>query len=403
MNHTNTSEIIDLFAEKRNKVIKIGVIAAEVSGDNLGAALLKRIKQTYPKAEFYGIGGSAMKEQGLDSFFPMQEINVMGIVDVLKALPRLLKLRKTLIQFLKEQQLDLFIGIDAPDFNLYIEKQLKVQGIKTVHYVSPTVWAWRKKRIFNIQRSVDHMLTLFPFENKIYNHHNIPVTCVGHAQAQNYQDIPIEKLSYMRRNYHVTNKEFLIAVLPGSRRSEISQMLPVYIQAALEITKHLRYIGYKKTAKFVIPAATPEIKSFIESIVQEFGINIPIVVDQFQEVVQSCDYAIVTSGTATLEVALALKPMVICYKTQQLTHAILSRLIHIDCIGLPNLLAGQSYFPELIQDHCTSAAICSQFYEWLQQNDASKLEIVSKMRKIREQLSINSSEVAFEVIDNYLG
>lgn len=323
------------------------LVAGETSGDLLGADLIRGLKARYPQARFVGIGGPYMQAEGLQSWFAMEQLSVMGLFEVLKHLPKLLRLRKQLIQNLLALKPDVFIGIDAPDFNFYVERQLKQAGIKAVHYVGPSVWAWRESRLDKIKKSVDGVLVLFPFEPDIYERYQIPVKFVGHPLANQVPDEP--NAVQARQELGLAIDQPVTALLPGSRMSEIERMVDIYILAAKQLT--LIY----PTMQFVIPCIHQRGRERIEQSVQLYGskLNIKLIDQQAQKVMEACDQMIVTSGTATLQAALMMRPMVIAIKVHPISYWIMKRLAISKWIGLPNILAQQDVAAELIQHEAT--------------------------------------------------
>ena len=335
------------------KSLRIGMIAGEGSGDILGSGLIRELKKEYPEAIFEGIGGPRMKELGFHTFFPMERLSVMGLVEVLSRLPELFRIRHQVVQHFIENPPDIFIGIDSPDFTIGVEYRLKLQGIKTAHYVSPSVWAWRQKRVFKIAKSVDLMLTLLPFEAKFYEQHNVPVEFVGHPLAE---QIPVEpKKKHYRDQLNLPEGKQIVAVLPGSRGGEVKLLGPVFFEAMQWLHKH------RPDLEFIIPAANPHRRKQIDNIISEFGglssVPFRVVDGQSREVMMASDVIIIASGTATLEAMLAKKPMVVAYKLAPITYWIMKRLLKTKYVSLPNLLANEGLVPELIQHEANPRAI----------------------------------------------
>lgn len=329
----------------------IALVAGETSGDLLGADLIRGLKARFPNARFVGIGGQQMQQEDLESWFPMEQLSVMGFFEVLKHLIPLLRLRKQLINRLLALRPDVFIGIDAPDFNFYVERKLKQAGIKTVHYVGPSVWAWREKRLVKIKQSVDGMLVLFPFEPPIYHRYQIPVCYVGHPMAN---QVPLHPNKIQARTQLKLDESILLtALLPGSRMGEVERMADVYIQAA----NHLQLI-YPQM-EFIIPCVHQTARDRIEQAIARFGsrLRVHLIDGQAPLVLEACDQAVVTSGTATLQTALMLRPMVIAIKVHPISYWIMKRLALSKWIGLPNILAQQDLIPELIQEEATPAKL----------------------------------------------
>ena len=300
--------------------LHIAIVAGEVSGDILGAGLISALKQRYPNAHFSGIAGPLMQQQGCEALYDMEELSVMGLFEVIKHLPKLLKIRKQLITRLLTLKPDVFIGIDAPDFNFKIEFILKQKSIKTVHYVGPSVWAWREKRLVKIKDCVDGVLVLFPFEPDYYHRYNIPVKFVGHPLANQFPEKPNTPQAKINLGYLATDK--ITAILPGSRMSEINKMVDIYIQAASKLAE------IYPDMHFVIPCVHQKAKERIQQSVVLFAKNIKIKLldGQSREVLEACDQALVTSGTATLECALMRKPLVFAIALHPISYWIMRRL-----------------------------------------------------------------------------
>lgn len=327
--------------------LRIGIIAGESSGDILGSDLMHYIKRDYPDAIFEGMGGTRMIAEGCLSFFPLERLSVMGFIEPLKRLPELLKIRRTLIQHFLRHPPDVFIGIDSPDFNLGIEKKLKKAGIKTVHYVSPTVWAWRQGRIHQIKKAVDLMLTLFPFEATIYHQHAIPVVTVGHPLAD---QIPLEtdKIA-ARKTLQLPETGRIVAILPGSRHQELHYLAPTFCQtAALLQQAHPECL-------FISAFPTQERIDQFEAIRQSTTEDLPIktYLGQSRCVMGAADAILIASGTGSLEAMLVKRPTVVAYKMSPFTFWLGKKLIKVPYIALPNLLAQKAIMPEYIQDDAT--------------------------------------------------
>ncbi|MBD3755763.1 MAG: lipid-A-disaccharide synthase [Gammaproteobacteria bacterium] len=346
------------------------MVAGEASGDTLGADLIAALKRRYPQARFVGIGGPKMIAQGFESWAPMEKLSVMGFFEVLKHLPELLQLRKQTIKHLLELSPDVFIGIDAPDFNFRIESRLKEHGITAIHYVGPSIWAWREKRLLKIKRSVDGVLVLFPFEPPYYHRYGIPVKFVGHPLAHRFTMHPDQKAA--RQQLGLPNDANITAILPGSRMSEIERMADVYIQAASLIQqKH-------PDMHFIVPCIHQKARQRI------------------------CDQAIVTSGTATLECALLKRPMVLAIKIHPLSYWIMKRLATTPWIGLPNILAGESLVIEFIQQDATPDKIAGEINQLID-NPQRRQRQISAFEKQHIALKQNASELASDAIIEWAG
>ncbi len=376
----------------------IALIAGEMSGDLLGAGLIQALKIHYPTARFVGIGGEKMQAVGLETWFPLDALAVMGIVDVLKRLPKLLWLRHQLFRRLLKIKPDVMIGIDAPDFNLGLEKKLKLAGIKTVHYVSPSVWAWRQGRIKTIQKSVDLMLTLFPFEADFYRQHKVAVKFVGHPLADL---IELESAKDdLRPSWGYAADDRVLAILPGSRGGELTHIGPELIQAVQQLHQIMPNL------KFITPLANAarqeQFEYLLEQILGEQLPNFPWrrVEGHAHTLMALADCVVLASGTATLEALLLKKPMVVVYKWAKLTHYLIAPFVKSRFIALPNLLADRLLVPELVQEQCVSASIVAAVLEQLEQVDQPLL--MQEFLNIHQQLRLNASQEAATAIVNLL-
>jgi lipid-A-disaccharide synthase len=338
--------------------IHIGIVVGEASGDILGAALMSQLRNHFPDAEFSGIGGPRMLELGFHSYFPQDRLAVMGLVEPLKRLPELLRIRKFLREHFIASPPAVFIGIDSPDFTISLEGSLKASGIKTVHYVSPSVWAWRQKRVFKIARSCDLMLTLLPFEAAFYEKHNVPVEFVGHHLAD---EIPVEVDKYQaRRELGIPEHARVVALLPGSRASEVERMGTLFMHAAVFCLEQ------DPGLLFYIPAANSDRYRQLHLQLNEYvDFQVQLINGHSHKVMAAADVVLLASGTVTLEAMLLKKPMVVAYKMAPLTFKILSWLVKTPFISLPNLLANKLLVPELLQNDATpeklSAAVMHYF------------------------------------------
>lgn len=329
--------------------LRVALVAGEASGDILGSGLMQAIKQRYPDAEFIGVGGARMEAEGLKSYFPMERLAVMGLVEVLGRLFELLGRRRQLARDLIAAQPDVFIGIDAPDFNLGLELKLRRAGIKTVHYVSPSVWAWRQKRVLKIREACDLMLTLFPFEAQFYDAHQVPVRFVGHPLAD---AIPQQAdRAAAREALDLPQDEPVIALMPGSRGGEVARLGELFLDAAIRLR------ALRPGVRFLLPCATPERRAQLEQMLAGRNLPLTLLDGRSHEVLAACDAVLIASGTATLEALLYKRPMVVAYRVAPLTYRILKRLVKSPYISLPNLLAERLLVPELIQDAATPDAL----------------------------------------------
>lgn len=344
--------------------MKIGIIAGESSGDLLAAGLIEAIKARYPDAEFEGIAGPAMIKAGCHALHPAEKLAVMGF-EALAHYRELKGIQNQMVAHFSANPPDLFIGVDAPDFNLAIERKLKAQGIKAVHYVSPSVWAWRQYRVKKIARSVDMILTLFPFEAEFYRQHQVPVTFVGHPLADM---IPLKvDQAGARQALAVGIDETVVALLPGSRLSEINRLAELMLNAATLIKKQLPAV------RFIAPMATPKVRERFEQICAEQG-DIPeltLVDGRAREVMSVADVVVLASGTATLEALLVKRPMVVTYRLSALGYMLVRLLIKSPYVSLPNVLAGREVVKELLQADATAENIAAEVIRLLQDHESS--------------------------------
>jgi lipid-A-disaccharide synthase len=369
------------------------IVVGEHSGDTLGAGLMTALREYYPNAKFVGIGGPKMQKLGFESLFAMEELAVMGIVEVLGRIRRLFEVRKLLVNYFTEHKPSVFIGIDAPDFNIGLELRLKKQAIKTVHYVSPSVWAWREKRIFKIAKATDMVLSLLPFEKKFYDKHQVPCTFVGHPLAD---DIPMEsdkKQARLALNLPLENK--ILALMPGSRGGELSRLLAPFFQSAVQLQQE------DENLLFIAPMVSEKRAIQFNTLKEQLAPNLKVqlVIDKTQTVMAASDCLLTASGTVTLEAALIKRPMVICYKFNMLTHLLAKWLVKLQWFSLPNLLANQTLVPELLQDDVSPEHIIPLVKERLYQ-DQSQLN--NTFNVIHQQLKCNASKQAANAVIDLL-
>lgn len=365
--------------------MRIAIVAGETSGDMLGAGLIQQLKQRYPDATFEGIGGPLMMTHGFNSFVPMERLAVMGLVEVLGRLFELLKVRRDLVRHWRKNPPDVFIGIDAPDFNLTLEQKLRESGIKTAHYVSPSVWAWREKRVLKIAKAVDLMLTLFPFEAKFYKEHDVPVKFVGHHLADK---IALETpTGPARQDLGLDTDKQVVCLMPGSRGSEVERLGPVFLKTAEMI------LAKRNNLQFIIPAASVDRRNQIESMLSQYPASLPVkvILGRSQTCMAASDTILLASGTATLEAMLLKKPMVVSYIVAPLTYKILKRLVTQPWVSLPNLLAGRELVPELLQEDATAENLSQALLARLEDNDAMH-QLHETFLFIHRQLKRNADE-----------
>lgn len=332
--------------------MRIGVLAGEASGDILGSRVLSALRSHYPDLIVEGIGGPLMRAQGLDSLYPMERLAVMGFVEPFKRLPELLRIRRSVYRHFRDNPPDVFLGIDSPDFNLRLEYLLRRSGVKTAHLVSPSVWAWRSGRIHKIKRAVDLMLCLFPFETDIYAGHDVPVQFVGHPLADEIG--AGEDRARARLNLGLAPPGKLLALLPGSRAGELRLLAPAFLQAAQILLRQ------NPSLSFVIPAANEARQAELSQLLGAYpDLPLTLVSGRSREVMAAADAVLLASGTATLEAALLKRPMLVAYRMGTLSWMLVSRLVKTPYAALPNVLAGKSVVPELMQQAATPEAMAA--------------------------------------------
>jgi len=384
------------------KPLLIGIVAGEASGDLLGADLIRSIKAQYPHAEFIGLGGEQMQAEGFKTLDDMSLLSVMGLVEPLKRLPQLLTLRRRLVAHFLECKPAVVVGIDAPDFNLALERKLKAKGIPTCHYVCPSVWAWRQGRVKGIRKSVDHVLSLLPFEVDFLKQHDIKSTFVGHPLAEQLSfDAPVveSELSNQLKEFKLQGP--LLCVMPGSRNSEVQALLDVFMETIAACLQR------QPNMRFVIPAASEALYELLSSRLSEPDIHlirqrILLTRGESQLCMQMSDLVLLASGTATLEAALLGKPMVVAYRLAPLSYAIMSRMIKIDYVALPNLLTDKAYVQEFIQHDISAESLSSALLSYIEQ-PALAAEVKNAFRQLHIQLAQNASEKAAAVVLSLAG
>lgn len=371
-------------------LMRVALVAGEASGDILGAGLMQALKAQYPQIEFIGIGGPLMQAQGLNSYFPMERLSVMGLVEVLGRLPELLARRKRLTNTLIEAKPDVFIGIDAPDFNLTLELKLRQAGIKTVHYVSPSVWAWRQKRVLKIRDACDLMLTLFPFEAQFYQDHQVPVRFVGHPLADT---IPQQAdRAAAREALNLAHEQPVVALMPGSRGGEVSRLGSLFLDAAVRLRT------LRPGIQFVLPCSSPERRAQLEQMLVGRDLPLTLLNGRSHEALAACDAVLIASGTATLEALLYKRPMVVAYKVAPLTYRILKRLVTSAYISLPNLLAERLLVPEMIQDAATPEALAQLLAPLLDGGTVQTEGFDVIHRALRRDASVQAAQAVLQLV-----
>jgi lipid-A-disaccharide synthase len=373
-------------------VIDLGVVAGEASGDLLGAHFIAALKQGHPHFRAAGIAGPRMIEAGVEAIYPSEKLAVNGYVEVLRHLPELLWIRSRITRHFLQERPRVFVGIDAPDFNFTLEAKLKQAGIPTVHFVSPSIWAWRPERIHRIKQAVSHMLVVFPFEERIYQDAGIPVNYVGHPLAD---VIPLEPDTAAARAALGLGSGPVIALLPGSRLSEVTRHTRLMLDAAVRILKQ------HADAQFVLPAASEAAARLIRRAAQGLDLPLQVLAGQSHTALAACDVTLVASGTATLEAALFKKPMVITYRVPALTAHLMRKKALLPWIGLPNILARDFVVPERVQEAATPENLASDALAWL--DDAPRRDAaIASFRAMHLSLRQNASARIAEAVAPYL-
>ena len=375
---------------------RVVIVAGEASGDLLGSALIRAVKARHPDCRFEGICGPKMRAEGATSWEPMEKLSVRGYVEVVKSLPELLRMRSRVAARAIAERPSLFIGIDAPDFNLALEARVKRAGIPAIHYVSPSIWAWRAERLPAIGRAVDRVLTLFPFEAGIYEKAGIAATYVGHPLAD---QIPLDPdREDARAQLRLPRTVSAIAMLPGSRMSELESHADLYIETAK------RLAATHPGARFFVPLATRETRDYFESRLyarEATGLELTILFGHARLALTAADVGLVASGTATLEAALARCPMVITYRVPGLTYRLMMRKALLPWVGLPNVLAGEFIVPELLQENATAENLEQALGNWLDHKGA-RVRLEARYREIHASLRQGNDERVADALEPYL-
>lgn len=343
-----------------NRPLTIGLVAGETSGDILGAGLIRALKEQVPDARFVGVAGPLMQAEGCEAWYEMEELAVMGVVEVLGRLPRLLSIRKDLTERFTQLQPDIFVGIDAPDFNITLEGRLKSKGIKTIHYVSPSVWAWRQKRVFKIGRSTNLVLAFLPFEKAFYDRFNVPCRFIGHTMADAIP-LQVDKLA-ARQRLGIPENAKCLAILPGSRHSEVEMLSADFLKTAAILNQHFTELH------IVVPLVNQKRREQFETIRQHVAteLTIHLLDGQARDAMIAADATLLASGTAALECMLAKCPMVVGYRMKPFTFWLAKRLVKTPYVSLPNLLAGKEIVKELLQEECQPEKLAQQLMPLLE-------------------------------------
>lgn len=374
----------------------IVMVAGETSGDQLGAALMRAIRLQQKEVRFAGIGGPLMKAEGCECWWDTNELSVMGLFEVISHLPRLLKLRRQLIQRVLQLKPDVFVGIDAPDFNLGVEKKLKTRSIPVIHYVSPTIWAWRSGRVKTITKSTDRVMCLFPFEPDCYKHYPVATDYTGHPMAD---EIALQvSTEPARAGLGIEAENTCVALLPGSRMGEVEKLSAVMLDAADRLAK--RYPGIC----FLMPAATETIGQYFQSALLQYpDVNCRVYSGRGKEVMAAADVVICASGTATLEIMLVNRPMVVCYRIAGTTYNLMKwfNMLKTRYFSLPNILAGELLVPELLQHEVTAERIADEAARWLDQPQLVA-DLKRRFDELHTVLRIDAAATAGDVVIRHI-
>ncbi|MBN6062813.1 lipid-A-disaccharide synthase [Aggregatibacter actinomycetemcomitans] len=377
----------------------IALIAGEVSGDILGAGLVKALKVRYPNARFIGIGGPRMIAEGFESLFDMEELSVMGLVEVLKHLPRLLKIRRSIIQQLLALTPDVFIGIDAPDFNLDVELKLKQNGIKTIHYVSPSVWAWRQKRVYKIGAATNLVLAFLPFEKAFYDRFNVPCRFIGHTMAD---AIPLKpNRAEACRLLNLDENQRYLAILVGSRSSEVEFLAEPFLQTAQLLRQRYPHL------QFLVPLINAKRCQQFEQIKQRVAPDLDVILldGNARAAMIAAEATLLASGTAALEAMLCKSPMVVGYRMKPFTYFLAKRLVKTKYISLPNLLADEMLVPELIQAECNPANLAENLSACLNTDESAvknRNVLIQRFTELHKMIQCDADQQAAQAVIDLL-
>ena len=383
--------------DKSNPIIAL--VAGEVSGDILGAGLIRALKVKYPNARFVGIAGERMIAEGCETLVDMEEIAVMGLAEIVKHLPRLLRIRKMVVETMSAQKPDIFIGIDAPEFNLYVEDKLKAQGIKTVHYVSPSVWAWRQKRIYKIARATDLVLAFLPFEKAFYDRFNVPCRFVGHTMADS---IPLKPNRHEACNVlNIDEKQRYMAILVGSRSAEVELLSEPFLQTALRLKEKFPDL------KFLVPLINQKRRQQFEQFKARLAPDLDMILldGNARQAMIAAEVTLLASGTAALECMLCKSPMIVGYRMKPLTYFLAKYLVKTPYISLPNLLADEMLVPEMIQEDCTAEKLTEKLIPYLEQDESAvqnRHVLIQRFTDLHQQIQCDADKQAAQAVIDLL-
>ena len=383
--------------DKSNPIIAL--VAGEVSGDILGAGLIRALKVKYPNAHFVGIAGERMIAEDCETLVDMEEIAVMGLAEIVKHLPRLLKIRKMVVETMSAQKPDIFIGIDAPEFNLYVEDKLKAQGIKAVHYVSPSVWAWRQKRIYKIARATDLVLAFLPFEKAFYDRFNVPCRFVGHTMADS---IPLKPNRHEACNVlNIDEKQRYMAILVGSRSAEVELLSTPFLQTALRLKEKFPDL------KFLVPLINKKRRQQFEQFKARLAPDLDMILldGNARQAMIAAEVTLLASGTAALECMLCKSPMVVGYRMKPLTYFLAKHLVKTPYISLPNLLADEMLVPEMIQEDCTAEKLIEKLAPYLGQDESAvqnRHVLIQRFTELHQKIQCDADKQAAQAVIDLL-
>lgn len=381
----------------QQRPLTIGLVAGETSGDILGAGLIRALKAKMPDARFVGVAGPLMQAEGCEVWFEMEELAVMGVVEVLGRLPRLLKIRKELTQRFSDLKPDVFIGIDAPDFNITLEERLKQRGIKTIHYVSPSVWAWRQKRVFKIGRATNLVLAFLPFEKAFYDRFQVPCRFIGHKMAD---DIPmVPDRSAARKRLNIAENAHCLALLPGSRHAEVEMLSADFLKTAMLLRDTYPDL------EILVPLVNMKRRTQFENIKAQVApdLRVHLLDGQARDVMIASDAALLASGTAALECMLAKCPMVVGYRMKPFTFWLAKRLIKTPYVSLPNLLAGRELVTELLQDDCVPDKLALELKLLLDNKNDRAQKLKQTFSELHQSIRCDADRQAAEAVLDLAG
>ena len=377
--------------------VRIAMVAGETSGDLLASHLIRALREHLPDAEFFGIGGPKMQAEGFDARWPCELLAVHGYVDALKRYRELSGIRRRLLGQILRERPAAFIGVDAPDFNLWLEGKVKAAGMPAIHFVSPSIWAWRGNRIKRIARSVSHMLCLFPFEPELYQRAGVPVSYVGHPLADVFPLHP-DRLG-VREVFGIAPDRIVVALLPGSRESEVRNLADIYIRTARKMAESDREIC------FLVPLATRQTREIFEQALRRNNaedLALRMLFGHAVEAMTAADVVLAASGTASLEAALLKRPMVITYRIGPWQYRLMKRMAYLPWVGLPNILCGEGIVPELLQDDAVPDKLAAELLAWLGDSERRQA-LEARFTELHLTLRQNTAEQAAAAILPYLG